>query len=193
MVQAGQRCDFNRYIIPRCADGARGSGVPGAKLTAAVLSYFWSTLVDAASSAVCASSWKSRRVTHRGSKQNKWFSMYRDLPPSKRDGSPSAARRTVRSTQNEIPRARACVPEGSPPDPLERSVKTALFLEFWRLWGQKPAQNQRAGSCARVPQRGSFFAVLSSFLLLPLKNQRFFIIFIANGTYFTAFCECKCP
>ena len=41
---------------------------------------FFARLVDAASSAVCASSWKSRRVTHRGSNQDKCFAMYRDSP-----------------------------------------------------------------------------------------------------------------
>ena len=41
---------------------------------------FFAGLVDAASSAVCASSWKSRRVTHRGSNQETCFAMYRDSP-----------------------------------------------------------------------------------------------------------------
>ena len=95
--------------------------------------------------------------------------------------------------RNALPRARACVPQGTPPDPLERFVKTTLFFEFWRLRGQKPAQNQRPGSYVKVPHVGSFFAVLSSFLLRPPKNRRFFIFFIAKGTYFTAFCGCKCP
>ena len=75
--------------------------------------------------------------------------------------------------RNALPCARACVPQGTPPDPLERSVKTALFLEFWRLLGQKPAQNQRPGILVTVSQRSSFFAVLSSFLTPTPQKRRF--------------------
>ena len=39
------------------------------------------TSVDAESSAVCASSWNSRRVTHRGSNQDKCFCDVPGLPP----------------------------------------------------------------------------------------------------------------
>ena len=31
--------------------------------------------------------------------------------------------------RNALPRARACVPQGTPPDPLDRLVKTILFLK----------------------------------------------------------------
>ena len=52
--------------------------------------------------------------------------------------------------RNALPRARACVPHGATPDPLERLVKTVLSLEFWRGWGRTPSNPPR---CASSPQR----------------------------------------
>ena len=81
-----------------------------------------------------------------------------------------AARRGVSEPEeclrNALPRARACVPHGATPDPLERLVKTVLFFEFWRGWGRKPSYYQRPRSSACAFPGGLLFAVLSS-LWLP--------------------------
>ena len=58
--------------------------------------------------------------------------------------------------RNALPRARACVPHGATPDPLERLVKTVLFLEFWGGWGRKPSFYKRARSASVLSQEASF-------------------------------------
>jgi len=75
--------------------------------------------------------------------------------------------------RNALPRARACVPQGTPPDPLERPVKTVLFLEFWRLRGPKPAQNQRAAGSSRFPKEALFLRRCRRFL----NPSLFYVVF----------------
>ena len=89
--------------------------------------------------------------------------------------------------RNALPRARPCVPQGTPPDPLERPVKTVLFLEFWRLRGQKPAQNQRAGCTPRFPKEALFLRRCRRFLSPPLFYDVFHVFSLQKARILRCF------
>ena len=64
-------------------------------------------------------------------------------------------------------------PPGDPPGSTVKARKKRVFLEFWRLRGPKPAQNQRPGGSPRFPKEALFLRRCRRFL----NPSLFYVVF----------------